>query len=101
MTQPKVFIVHKGDHNYKPAEQFGELVFLTGSEARQRYDLTALYTELDDALEGSTDKDFLMISGLPVMIAVANGILVRKHGAVRYLVFKYGRYVEQYLAYAG
>lgn len=96
MRPPFVFITNKSGHDFSPATKFGELRFLTVGSV-DKYNINTLYGEIIDGLEGSTDRDFLMVSSLTVLNVVAAAILARKYGKLNLLLYRNGDYIERNL----
>ena len=96
--EPKVYIVNKGAKDYTNAKQFGELIYLT-DELIDKYDTNKLYMLFTKYLETSNSNDFIIITGLPVMSAIASSILASMHGKVNYLLFADGKYLERTVVY--
>ena len=94
----KVYIISKGGFDYSGAEQYGKLVFLTDTLV-DKLNVNKLYMLFKEKLEDSNESDYLIITVLPIMSAVASGILAKKHGRVNYLLYSYGKYVERNVIY--
>lgn len=90
----KVYIVNNGGHDYSDAERYGELNFCT-SAALGKWDISAMFRELTVALEDAHPDDYLMISSLTSLCAVATAILADRFGEVHFLVYKDGKYLER------
>ena len=89
--EKKVFIINKsstvGGHDFSPAMEYGRLIYL--SEGRySRYDVNSIYREFSDILKESQPEDYILLSGLPIMQAIAVTIMAMKHGKVNILQFK-------------
>ncbi len=95
---PKVYIISKGGFDFSKAESYGEFVYLS-DELVDRFNVQKLYLLFNDMLKDSGEDDFLLITGLPIMAAVASSILVNKHGKVNYLLFANGVYMERNIVY--
>ena len=89
---PFVYVTNLGAHDYTHAEKYGELRFLTRGKIN-RYATSTIYREFVDAMEGSDEEDFLLVSSLSILVSIAAAILARKHGIVNFLLFSDGRYV--------
>lgn len=94
----KVFVISKGARDYSGAEQYGELVFLS-DDLIEKTNVNKLYMLFKEKLEDSTEYDYLIITGLQIMTAVASSILTHKHGKVNYLIFSNGKYLERNVIY--
>jgi hypothetical protein len=96
----KVYIVNRGGHDNSDAERFGEIVYLSEG-LMNRYATTQIYRQFASILKNSHPGDFILVTGLSVMTAIACSIFSRKHGELNLLLFKSssdgGRYVERSL----
>ena len=91
---PKVFILSDGGHDYSPAKHYGELVFCT-DEIIRRDDVAHMFRVLRVALADAEPGDFLLISSLSSMCAVAASILSYQFGELHLLGYKDGHYVQR------
>lgn len=90
----KVFIVNKSAHDFGPASEYGEIVFL--SEGRMnRYSTNNMIREFEELFEGSEPTDHIVPCSLNVMNCVACAIFARKHGTLNLLLYKDGKYIER------
>jgi len=94
----KVFVTNKGGHDFSDAERFGELVFLTEGRVN-RYSINTLYRELVDATNNAKTDDYLLVSSLNILNALASSILSYKFGVVNYLLFNDGEYLVRTIRY--
>ncbi|TAK94337.1 hypothetical protein EPO05_06480 [Patescibacteria group bacterium] len=79
-----VFVIQDvNGKNLLPAGEHGKLrVILSGRE-----DPETAMSKLQDAMEGFTSIDFLLLIGSPINIALAAHIALRKLGSVNFLVW--------------
>lgn len=91
-TMPRVFITSKGTHDYTKAEKFGQLVYLSEGTVTQ-YKLPSIARDFSDKLSDVTEDDFLLVSGLSSMNAVAATIINKHVGKVNYLLYIRDEYV--------
>ena len=96
MSQVKVFVSNRASHDYSDAERFGSLVFLTEG-AINRFDVENMKTLIYPQLAEATPHDYWMVSSLTILNMVGEAYLIRKHGGVRILLLKNGRYIERVL----
>ena len=96
MTKAKVFVVNKSGHDFKDAERFGELVFLSQGKM-DRYGITSVYREFVEILDKSDTDDYILLTGLTSMCSIACSIFAFKWGCLNLLLFKNNRYVERRL----
>lgn len=92
----KVYIVSKGGHDFSPAEGFGEIIFLSGG-SMSRYSIASMYRQFVDKLKDSAPGDYILLTGLSSMCAVACSIMAFLHGKVNFLIFRDGVYIERNL----
>lgn len=90
----KVFIVNKGGHDFSGAETYGELVYLSEGSLN-RYAVTNMYRKFAEVLKHSTKSDYILLTGLTTMSAIACSIFGYLHGRLNILIFKQGHYVDR------
>ncbi len=92
----KIFIPNKGPHDYKDAQRFGELVYIT--EGFLEYNsIGFMYRKLVQYLNDSQPDDYLLVSGLPLLNLLAGAILGRKHGKLNLLLYRRSEYLSRTL----
>ena len=91
---PKVFIVNKSSHDFSPATQYGELVFLSEGPMN-RYATNNMHREFSSAMKDSSEHDHIVPCSLNVMNSIACALFARKHGRLNLLLFKEGNYIER------
>lgn len=99
----RVFITQENPNlNYLPAEQFGDIIFLTRedfSPVRNSLRNDALVTEIRGKLKDfDPQTDFVTVSGSPVVAAVVFMILAEKTKAINMLRWSNRDHVYQHLA---
>jgi len=92
----KVFIPHKGPHDYSQAEKFGELVFLSDGLIVNKK-VNFIYQQCFEGMRDAAEDDCLLISGLPIVVSIASAILVERFGRVNYLIWAGNDYVQRRL----
>jgi hypothetical protein len=90
----KVFVVNKSSHDFSSAEKFGELVFCTIGRLN-RFNTNDMVRRFQEAMEESSEDDYILPCSLNVANALAGAVFAMKHGAVNLLLFKDGEYVER------
>lgn len=90
----KVFVVNNSAHDFSPATDYGELIFLSEG-AMNRYATNNMHRLFSEELRDSHLEDYILLCGLSVMNAVACSIFAHKHGRLNLLLFKQGQYVER------
>ena len=92
---PKVYIPNKSGQDFSSAEDFGEIIFLTEGLIADRYGTNHLYMQFVDKMQDAEEEDYLAVSSLPILTAIATGVLVEKFGRINFLLFKDGKYIER------
>lgn len=92
--KPTVYATSKGSHDYTSAKFFGDLVFMT-DEKLDKFNTSHMTRCLKPFVNQSHPEDYLLLSGLPTLNAVATAMFVAKHGRLNLLLFDNGRYVER------
>lgn len=90
---PAVFVVSKSAHDFSPARDFGELVYLSEGPM-DRYAANNMYRQFITGLKDSRPEDYVLLCGLSTMNVVACSIFAHLHGRLNLLLFKGGRYKE-------
>jgi len=93
---PRVYIPNKSSQDFRAAERFGDLTFVTAGSIN-RFDVPSLYRIFAEALEDAEEQDYLVVGGLSILVAIPAMILARRFGIVHFLMFSAGRndYVER------
>jgi len=89
---PLVYVVNKGPHDYSPAKEFGELIYLTQGTL-SKYDVGQMYRECQPVLADSVPEDYILITSLTTLCTVACGIFAHLHGRLNLLIYKGNKYV--------
>ena len=92
----KVFIVNKSNHDFSPAEEYGDLVFLSEGPMN-RYATNNMCREFYDKLKDSSPEDYIVPCSLNVMNSIACALFAKQHGRLNLLLFRRGSYVERNL----
>ena len=87
----KVYVVNKGGHNYSDATRFGELIFMSEG-SQNRFAVSATYRLFVESMQGSNEDDYILVTSMNVLNAVASAIFARKHGRLNLLLFNKGQY---------
>lgn len=90
---PTVYVVQENPRmNYMPAEEFGEVRFLTADEFSPSKHSIRNKHILEQVLQGlihfNPDQDYLVMSGNPIVMAFAFSVLLNKFGYVRVLWYQ-------------
>lgn len=87
----KVFVTNRGGHNYRDAERFGKLVFITEG-SQNRFAASVLYRAAVDALKDSNPDDYILVTSMNVLNSIVSAVFSRMHGRLNLLLFRNGRY---------
>ena len=71
-------------YDYSPAEEFGEIEFLLSPTAAP-WSPEPVIAELREKLSGFSQDDYLLLSGNPVLMALASMIAADEAGTVNFL----------------
>lgn len=101
MEKRKVFVPNKGCHDLTDAEMYGKLVFMSEGPI-SRYAVSKIYREFAYYLCDSQKDDYILVTGLTIMVSIACAIFSRMHGRLNFLIFKpsrtpgeKGKYIER------
>jgi hypothetical protein len=94
MATRKVFVVNKSAHDFKPAEEYGEVIFLSEG-SMNRYSTNSMIRQFKEIMEDSEKGDYIVPCSLNVMNSIACAIFANKHGCLNLLLFKDGIYIER------
>ena len=83
---PTVYIINKSGHDFSSAAEFGTIKYLSKGVINP-YQALKIYRQFVDALSDSKPEDYILITGLPIMTAIATAIMSRKHGVINFLIF--------------
>lgn len=93
---PKVYITNLGPHDYSEAEKFGELVYCTQGLV-DKLDVAQMHRELSASMERSESTDFILLTSLTSLCAVACALFTWKHGQLHLLIHKGDGYIKRSL----
>lgn len=94
MASRRVFIVNKSSHDFKEAEKYGEVIFLSEG-SMNRYATNSMMRQFKEAMKNSEAGDYIVPCSLNVMNSIACAIFARKHGTLNLLLFKDNVYIER------
>jgi len=105
----KVYVINAAGHSYDAAKEFTNEPLIPLTEGRINiFDVSLLTVEFAEKLQHFTSDDYLMLTGSPVLSAIALSVLKETyaHGEVNVLLFHAGMnkyiprridgYVEKY-----
>ena len=86
MVRRKVYIVNRGMHDYSGAEEFGEIIYMTEG-VQNRTAMANMVRMFRPIIRKSNKMDYIVISSLSTMVAVACVLFVIKHRRLNVLLF--------------
>lgn len=89
-----VYIVNKSSHDFRPAEHYGNIIFLSEG-SMNRYATNSMIRQFKLSMINSTEDDYIVPCSLNVMNSIACAIFAHKHGKLNLLLFKDGIYIER------
>lgn len=89
-----VYIVNKSSHDFRPAEHYGNIIFLSEG-SMNRYATNSMIRQFELSMINSTEDDYIVPCSLNVMNSIACAIFAHKHGKLNLLLFKDGKYIER------
>ena len=92
----KVYVVNKGCHDYSKAEKYGKVTYLSVGNFK-RYSTGKMYRIFTEKLDSSNQDDWIIVSGLTIMVVIACSIFVHKHKRLNLLIYNNRVGVEEYI----
>lgn len=86
--EKRVYVVNMGTHDYKPAEQYGELVFMTRGILNLN-NVKGYGENMRKLISDSIAEDYLLFSGPTVISALAVKIWFEFHQKCK-IIYSYG-----------
>ena len=90
----KVFILNQSGHDFSDAERFGELVYMTKGTI-DRFNVNNMYRISTDAFSEADEMDYILVTSLTILCAIACSTFAHKFGRLNLLLFRNGRYSER------
>lgn len=81
---PKVWVVNYAGHNYEPAESFGEIGYLSHGYVSMG-NLERLFYSMVESVRETDNEDYLLLSGLLLLNAIAAIAWLERHGKAKML----------------
>lgn len=103
-SKPLVLVVNSGYHDYSPAEQFGEIVFMsTDPNGISQYNTSTMARLFQPYIDKSTPEDYILVTSFSVMVTVVSSMFAFKHGRLNLLIYRPGdhRYVARNIIMKG
>jgi len=86
MPDATVWIVNFAGHDHTTAEEFGRLDFLTRGYVSMG-SLDRLFYTVTEAVEHTKPDDYLLLSGLIALNAIAASVWLQHHGKIKLLLW--------------
>lgn len=93
-NERKVYIVNRGAHNFTEAQKYGRLVFMTEG-FQPKYGVNTAYRRFVFCMQDSHEEDWLLLTGMSTLNAIASAIFASKHGRLNLLLFNGKGYVKR------
>lgn len=94
--QRKVFVVNKSAHDFSPALEYGDLVYMSQGPI-DRYACNSMHRAFSASMRNSSKNDYIVLCSLNVMNSIACAVFAKMHGRLNLLLFKDGKYIERNL----
>lgn len=94
----KVYVANKSAHDFREAEKYGELIFITAGRLN-RFNVNDMHRQASEAMESSTEKDYIVPCSLNVLNSIVCATFAVKHHRLNLLLFKQGDYIERNLVF--
>lgn len=92
---PRVYVLNKGGYDYSAAERFGMLVYCTDGPLK-KHDINQMVRLLVVALEDSERDDYIILTSLASLCALACALFAVQHNRLNLLIYKNGQYYEHH-----
>lgn len=83
---PKVFVPNRSHHDFADAARFGDIVYLTDGIVN-RFQINQIYRQCKAIMKDATEQDFILVSSLSIINAIAASIMARRFNRVNFLIF--------------
>ena len=93
---PKVYVINDSGHDYKEAERYGELIYLTRGKVAS-YATTQHYRTFAELMSDASPGDYILVTSLASMNLIAGWIIGTLGFPLNMLLFKDNTYVVRRL----
>lgn len=93
---PRVYVLNRGPHDYSDAELYGDLVYCTEGSL-DRDDTSQMYRELLVFILESDPEDYILLTSLSSLCAVACAMFAARHHRLNLLIYKGDGYISKIL----
>jgi hypothetical protein len=96
----KVYVPNNSGHDFSDAHRFGELVFVTTGMI-ERFKVNTMFRQVVDALEESSEEDYIMVTGLTQINVILTSVFTYKHHKLNMLIYdvKEEKYVPRKIVF--
>ena len=89
LKRPSVFIVNKGFHDYSPAEEYGEIVYMsTDPSGIAQLHTSTMARLFQPYIEASDPEDYILVTAFTVMVSIASAMFAAKHKRLNLLIYR-------------
>lgn len=99
-NERKVYVVNRGAHDFSEAQKHGHLVYMTEG-FQPRFSVNTAYRRFEFCMQDSSEEDWLLLTGLSTLNAVASAIFAVKHNRLNLLLFNGKTYTKRTLIFDG
>lgn len=93
--RPKIFVINKGGHDYSDAQRYGDLVYLTEGPLHNPFGVANFYRHVAGKMKDMSSDDYILITSLNSLCALAGWIVGRLGHPLNLLLFKDGKYIPR------
>ena len=90
----KVYVPNRSAHDFRAAEEYGSLIFLTDGLI-DRFALNTICRRFVEGTKDATADDYILVSSLNILNSLLASVFSYRFGKVNYLLWKNGRYIER------
>lgn len=97
-TTKRVYVLNRGAHDYKAAEAFGEVIYISDGML-SRNATGVMFRMVQEAFEDSISDDYIVISSISTLCAIACSAFTAKHGKINLLLFHSDGYIHRQIKF--
>jgi hypothetical protein len=95
---PTVWVVNRSSHDFSPAREWGELRFLSEGPL-DKFSVNGMTRQFEEKLRRSSSEDYILLTSLSVMNALACVCFALRHRKLNLLIYKAKGYVARNLLF--
>lgn len=99
--RPRVYVPSDSGNDLSAAEEYGDLIHITQGFVDKKNELNTLASRCEQIMADVTEEDYILITGLSSLVALAACVMTAKVGLVNFLIFNRGRYVRKTVVFPG